>query len=79
MKDTAAGIPFAIQEHVFDHYFTAKEVGKGTGQGLSMAYKAIVDQHGGEIKVESEENQGTTVVISLPFYQSEYRIAGYST
>jgi PAS domain S-box-containing protein len=78
VKDTGAGIPYAIQEHVFDHFFTTKEVGKGTGQGLSMAYKTIVDQHGGEIKVESEENQGTTVVISLPFYQSEYCIAGFS-
>ncbi|MEP4100332.1 ATP-binding protein, partial [Paraglaciecola sp.] len=43
-----------------------KDVGKGTGQGLSMAYSVIVEKHNGKIEVESEVNVGTQFKISLP-------------
>jgi signal transduction histidine kinase len=51
---------------VFDPFFTTKEVGKGTGQGLSIAYSVIVDKHAGNIELESELGVGTTFIIRLP-------------
>ncbi|RLJ19296.1 histidine kinase [bacterium endosymbiont of Escarpia laminata] len=64
--DTGKGVPKAIQKRIFDPFFTTKEVGKGTGQGLSVAWSVIVDKHGGAIDVESEEGKGTTFIIRLP-------------
>jgi signal transduction histidine kinase len=49
-----------------DHFFTTKEVGRGTGQGLSIACSVIVEKHGGQIDVQSVCGQGTTFVIRLP-------------
>ncbi|MFW6055271.1 MAG: PAS domain S-box protein [Thermodesulfobacteriota bacterium] len=66
IKDTGAGIPEANRPYVFDPFYTTKEVGKGTGQGLALAYKTVVDNHGGSLSFESEEGQGTTFVIRLP-------------
>ncbi|GAF98856.1 unnamed protein product, partial [marine sediment metagenome] len=51
---------------VFDHFFTTKEVGKGTGQGLSIAYSVVTEKHGGTITFETEMDEGTTFVIRLP-------------
>lgn len=67
--DTGAGIPEAIRSHIFEPFFTTKEVGKGTGQGLSVAYSSIVQQHGGTITFESEVGKGTTFIIRLPIGQ----------
>lgn len=64
--DTGSGIPAAIQQRIFDPFFTTKEVGVGTGQGLFMAHKVVVQNHGGAIAVESEEGEGTTFTIRLP-------------
>ena len=66
VKDTGCGIPKAIQSKVFDPFFTTKPVGKGTGQGLSIAHALIVQKYHGEIRFESEPGQGTTFVIHLP-------------
>lgn len=66
ISDTGGGIPDHIKERVFDPFFTTKEVGKGTGQGLSMAYKTIVNGHKGELNFISKAGEGTTFVISLP-------------
>lgn len=66
LSDTGAGIPDDIKERIFDPFFTTKEVGKGTGQGLAMAYKTIVDQHAGTLEVESVVGQGSTFIIRLP-------------
>lgn len=65
--DTGRGIDAEDQEKVFDPYFTTKEMGakKGTGLGLTTVY-AIVGKHGGYIRVESEPNAGTAVIIDLP-------------
>ncbi|MDH3432257.1 MAG: ATP-binding protein, partial [Gammaproteobacteria bacterium] len=59
-------IPKHIRDRVFDPFFTTKEVGKGTGQGLTMAYKTIVSGHKGDLRFETTEGEGTTFVISLP-------------
>ncbi|RLB15494.1 MAG: histidine kinase, partial [Deltaproteobacteria bacterium] len=66
IEDTGAGIPEEIRERIFDPFFTTKEVGKGTGQGLSIAHNVIVDKHGGMIDVESDAGKGTTFIIRLP-------------
>ena len=66
VSDTGCGIPKANQSKVFDPFFTTKPVGKGTGQGLAIAYGVIVQKHGGTIQLESEPGNGATFVIRLP-------------
>jgi len=66
VHDTGSGIPDAIKSKIFDPFFTTKQVGKGTGQGLAIAYSVIVDKHGGTIDVESEMGRGSTFIIRLP-------------
>ena len=66
VSDTGMGIPEDKQERVFDPFFTTKTVGKGTGQGLSMAYQLIVEKHQGRLWFDSEVGKGTTFYIALP-------------
>jgi len=66
VRDTGTGIPEAIQSKVFDPFFTTKQVGKGTGQGLSIAHGVIVKKHGGRISFETRCGAGTTFLIELP-------------
>jgi two-component system, NtrC family, sensor kinase len=66
ITDTGTGIPEAHRSRVFDPFFTTKEVGKGTGQGLSLAYNIIVKKHGGKIWFETETGKGTTFFLHLP-------------
>ncbi len=63
VSDTGIGIPQAVQSEIFEPFFTTKQ--KGTGLGLSSVY-GIVQQHGGDIKVRSEPQKGTTFVITFP-------------
>ena len=65
VRDTGCGIPPAIQSKVFDPFFTTKEVGRGTGQGLSIVH-SVVAKHGGTVRFETEEGAGTTFVVRLP-------------
>ncbi len=66
VEDNGSGMNDATKEKIFDPFFTTKEVGKGTGQGLSIAYSVIVDKHSGHIKVDSYPGEGTTFSIQLP-------------
>ncbi len=66
IQDTGAGIPEKIRDRVFEPFFTTKPVGKGTGQGLSMAHSTIVKRGNGKIWFESEVGVGTTFFIQLP-------------
>jgi PAS domain S-box-containing protein len=66
VRDTGAGIPPAIRSKIFDPFFTTKPVGRGTGQGLAIAYAVIVEKHGGKISFETEIGKGTTFIIHLP-------------
>ena len=75
IADTGPGIPKTVSEHVFDPFFTTKPPGKGTGQGLAIAYRVVVDKHGGNLSFFSEEGQGATFVIRLPLQDSEQEIA----
>ncbi len=66
IADTGNGIPEAVRDKIFDPFFTTKEVGKGTGQGLTLAYDIVVNKHGGSITFDTEEGRGTTFHIHLP-------------
>jgi len=66
VADDGAGIPAAIRERVFEPFFTTKEVGKGTGQGLTIAHAVVTKKHGGTLTFETEEGRGTTFIIRLP-------------
>jgi signal transduction histidine kinase len=66
VTDTGTGIPEAVRSRIFEPFFTTKEVGKGTGQGLSIVYASIVKKHGGTVAFETETGRGTTFIIRLP-------------
>lgn len=66
IQDSGTGIPEAARPRVFEPFFTTKDVGKGTGQGLAMAYNCIVERHKGSIDFETELGVGTTFAIRLP-------------
>lgn len=66
VQDDAKGIPMEIQTKIFDPFFTTKDPGKGTGQGLALANTVVVEQHGGQISVDSQEGVGTTFKIRIP-------------
>lgn len=65
IEDTGVGIPPEVMPHIFDPFYTTKDVGEGTGLGLSIAYQ-IVQQHGGSIRAESRLGEGTKFIITLP-------------
>jgi PAS domain S-box-containing protein len=71
--DSGTGIPEHARPKVFEPFFTTKEVGKGTGQGLSLAYNCIVKRHRGSINFETELGTGTTFVIRLPLVNAALR------
>jgi len=64
ISDNGNGIPDAIKEKIFQPFFTTKPTGQGTGLGLSLSYD-IVKAHGGEIKVNTRENEGTTISVII--------------
>ncbi len=66
VQDTGPGIPENIRNRIFDPFFTTKEVGKGTGQGLAIAYDVVVQKHGGMLTFETHEGEGTTFIMRLP-------------
>jgi signal transduction histidine kinase len=65
VKDNGSGIPETIKDKIFQPFFTTKPTGQGTGLGLSLSYD-IVKAHGGELKLESQEGEGTKFIIVLP-------------
>jgi CheY-like chemotaxis protein len=65
VSDDGPGVPDDVQTKIFDPFFTTKEVGKGTGLGLTVAY-AIVQEHGGDIRISSEPGKGATFTVEVP-------------
>ncbi len=65
VADNGNGIPSSIKDKIFQPFFTTKPTGEGTGLGLSLSYD-IVKAHGGKLKVETKENEGSEFTIQLP-------------
>jgi signal transduction histidine kinase len=74
VQDTGSGIDPEVLPRIFDPFYTTKQVGRGTGLGLSVTY-GIVEKHGGHIEVQSRKGQGSTFIVVLPAY---YKGAGSS-
>ncbi len=66
ISDTGGGIPEAIKERIFEPFFTTKARGKGTGQGLAISRRVVVDKHQGLLSFQTEPGKGTTFIIELP-------------
>jgi len=66
VADDGIGMDEATRQRVFDPFFTTKPVGKGTGQGLSLAHSVVVGKHAGRIEVDSALGRGTTFTVALP-------------
>ncbi len=65
VADTGPGMPETLIEKIFEPFFTTKERGKGTGLGLAIV-RQVLQEHGGEIEVETREGEGTTMKVRLP-------------
>jgi two-component system, NtrC family, sensor kinase len=66
ISDNGCGIPSDNLAKVYDPFFTTKEVGRGTGQGLAITHSILVDKHGGDISVSSQVEIGTEFTLRLP-------------
>jgi len=66
VRDTGTGIAEENRASIFNPFFTTKEVGKGTGQGLSIAHNVIVQKHGGTIAFDTKVGGGTTFIVRIP-------------
>ena len=66
VSDNGNGIPQKVMDKIFQPFFTTKPTGQGTGLGLSLSYDIVTKGHGGQLKVETKEGEGTTFIIILP-------------
>ncbi|MEO6721510.1 MAG: ATP-binding protein, partial [Ferruginibacter sp.] len=66
IEDNGNGIPQNIVDKIFQPFFTTKPTGQGTGLGLSLSYDIVTKAHGGELKVETKEREGSIFKIVLP-------------
>ncbi len=71
ISDNGGGIPKALEERIFDTFFTTKQAGRGSGQGLALARSTIEDRHSGRITVNSVQGTGTTFDIYLPLEMAQ--------
>ncbi len=79
VRDTGTGIPEAVRSKMFDLFFTTKDVGQGSGQGLAIAYAIVVTKHRGTIDFETAMGQGTTFIVRLPIAGCEQMDAALET
>ena len=69
VRDNGAGIPEKVRQRIFEPFFTTKEIGRGTGQGLTIAHSVVVKKHSGDLRFETETGKGTCFIIRLPLTQ----------
>lgn len=70
VADNGGGIPNNILDKIFQPFFTTKPTGQGTGLGLSLSYDIVTKGHGGNLRVETQEGEGTKFIISIPLRQN---------
>lgn len=70
IADNGFGIPEPVQHRLFDPFYTTKPVGKGTGMGLSISYQIVTEKHQGTLRCESNPNQGSQFVVTIPLGQT---------
>lgn len=70
IRDNGKGMPKEVLDHIFEPFYTTREVGEGTGLGLSISY-SIIEEHNGTIEVLSDPGLGSEFIITLPFIRSE--------
>ncbi|MBX2865081.1 MAG: PAS domain S-box protein [Leptolyngbyaceae cyanobacterium MAG.088] len=70
IADSGPGIPSAVQQQIFNPFFTTKPVGKSTGMGLAISYQIVTEQHGGKLECFSSRDQGTEFVLQIPVQQA---------
>jgi signal transduction histidine kinase len=66
VRDDGCGMSPEVKARIFEPFFTTKEVGRGTGQGLALAWAAVKEKHAGELTFETRIGEGTTFFIRLP-------------
>ena len=66
IRDNGMGIPPEVRDKIFNPFFTTKPTGQGTGLGLSISHDIVVQQHGGQLEVETEPGEYTEFVVRLP-------------
>jgi PAS domain S-box-containing protein len=66
ISDNGSGIPPEIRDRIYDPFFTTKELGRGTGQGLAIAHRTVVEQHHGIIDFTTQMGKGTSFFVRLP-------------
>ncbi len=68
VSDNGNGIPQKVMDKIYQPFFTTKPSGQGTGLGLSLSYDIVTKGHGGELKVETKEGEGSEFIIILPTF-----------
>ncbi|HEY9604001.1 MAG TPA: ATP-binding protein, partial [Allocoleopsis sp.] len=71
IADNGPGMSEEISRRVFDPFFTTKPVGCGTGLGLTVSYQIVVENHKGQLRVNSELGKGSELIVELPLWQSD--------
>jgi signal transduction histidine kinase len=71
IADNGTGMTQEVQQRIFDPFFTTKPVGQGTGLGMSISYKIVVERHGGQLQCISAPGQGTEFLIYIPIQQQK--------
>jgi two-component system NtrC family sensor kinase len=71
IADNGCGIPEEIRDSIYNPFFTTKEVGKGTGQGLTLVHNIVTQMHKGRIYFESQVGEGTTFYAHLPISRED--------
>ena len=74
IADNGSGMPKAIQQRIFNPFFTTKPIGKGTGMGMSISYQIITEKHSGTLECVSSPGRGTEFIIQIPIRQIQKTI-----